>query len=366
MKVLISAGGTGGHIYPAIAVADALTEAVKNIEILFVGASDRMEMEKVPKAGYVIKGLWISGLQRKLSIKNLLFPIKLIVSLWRSRQIIKDFKPDIAIGFGGYASGPALRMAAFMNVPCLLQEQNSYPGITNKWLSRFVNKICVAYPLMDRFFAPEKIVLTGNPVRKDLLSLTDKRSLALDHFGLDSKKTTVLLVGGSLGARTINGFMASKTKEIEESAHLQFVWQMGSGYSDTFSKSETAQLSSVKAKTFIEKMDLAYAAADIVVCRAGALTISELGLVGKAVVLIPSPFVAEDHQTKNAQSLVDGEAAIMVQDKEVDKALWECILQLSNNEEQRKSLSDKILAFGKPDAANVIAKIIIDEVNGNS
>ncbi len=359
MKVLISGGGTGGHIYPAIAIADALKEIDKNIDILFIGSKDRMEMEKVPKAGYPIQGLWISGLQRRLSLKNLSFPFKLLSSLWKSRKIIKGFKPDIAVGVGGYASGPALMMASRMNVPCILQEQNSYPGITNKLLASKAKKICVAYPKMERFFAQEKLVQTGNPVRKDLLDLSEKIQEALRHFDFVQNKKTILLFGGSLGSGTLNRAMRDNTEQIAALEDVQILWQMGKAYTAEFSQSETAQLPNVRATTFIDRMDLAYAMADLVICRAGALTISELALVGKPAILVPSPIVAEDHQTKNAQALVDQKAAIMIRDDEFVKALIPKTKEVLKNEMLQNSLLKNIQSFAKPNAAKDIAQMII-------
>ncbi len=359
MKVLISGGGTGGHIYPAIAIADALKEVDKNIDILFIGSNDRMEMEKVPKAGYPIQGLWISGIQRSLSLKNLSFPFKLVSSLWKSRKIIKQFKPDVAVGVGGYASGPALMMASRMNVPCLLQEQNSYPGITNKLLAGKAEKICVAYPKMEKFFAKEKLVHTGNPVRKDLLDLTEKFQEALKHFDFVQNKKTILLFGGSLGSGTLNRAMRENVEQISAMEDVQILWQMGKAYTAEFSECETAKLPNVKATTFIDRMDLAYAMADIVICRAGALTISELALVGKPAILVPSPIVAEDHQTKNAQALVDQEAAIMIKDNEFEKALIPKAKEVLKNEMLQNNLLKNIQSFAKPNAAKDIAQMII-------
>ena len=312
MKIIVSGGGSGGHVFPAIAIADALKKKDKFIEILFVGAKGKIEMEKVPKAGYEIEGLWISGLQRKLTLRNLSFPFKLISSLWKARGILKRFKPDVVVGVGGFASGPVLEMASRMGIPCLIQEQNSYAGITNRLLAKKVDRICVAYDGMERFFPASKIVHTGNPVRQDLLDLSQKKNEAIAHFGLDPDKKTLLVFGGSLGARTLNEMMDTGYQSIKSLTDTQVLWQVGKLYEVSFQNSETAQLDHVRLLTFIDRMDLAYAVADVVMCRAGASTISELCLAGKASILIPSPNVAEDHQRKNAEALVSKNAARLV------------------------------------------------------
>lgn len=355
MRIIISGGGTGGHIYPAIAIAQKLKEKRPDAEILFVGAKGRMEMEKVPKAGFEIEALWISGLQRKLTWKNVLFPLKLVHSLWRSRQIIKRFKPDAAIGVGGYASGPLLRAASGMRIPTLIQEQNSYPGITNRWLAGKVDRICVAYDQMEKYFPSEKIVQTGNPVRKDILELKDKYKEALTHFRLSADKKTMLVFGGSLGARTLNEAMRSGAELIEKNKDVQIIWQMGKFYKEEFESCRTAQLEQVVVLPFIERMDLAYAAADVVICRAGALAISELSLAAKASILVPSPYVAEDHQTKNAFALSEKGAALLIKDSEASEVLLAKAMKLIHDEERCKKLEKHIKALGKPDAAEEIA-----------
>ena len=360
MKVILSGGGTGGHVYPAIAVADALKELMPQVQILFVGAKGRMEMEKVPAAGYEVKGLWISGLDRKLSLRNLMFPVKVVSSLMKAHSIIAQFKPDVVAGFGGYASGPLLRAAAWRDVPVVIQEQNSYAGMTNRLLAGKAEKICVAYPGMEKFFEPEKIVLTGNPVRKDLQDLKTRRAEALSFFGLDDTKRILLLFGGSLGARTLNEVMRSQAGFFRKHDDIQVLWQMGKLYADIYAKSETAQLQNVRALPFIDRMDLAYAAADVVICRAGALTISELCLAGKAAILVPSPNVAEDHQTKNAQALVDHGAAVMVADDSPAEAVLRAVIDILDQPEKKFGLEVSIATLAKPDAAQRIAELILN------
>ena len=307
-KFILSGGGTGGHIYPAIAIANELKSRFANAEFLFVGANDKMEMQKVPQAGYKIKGLWISGLQRRLTFDNTLFPIKLISSLLKSRIIIKEFKPDVVIGTGGFASGPLLQMAAIAGVPTVIQEQNSYPGITNKLLSKKANKICVAYENLERFFPNEKMILTGNPVRQDLIDIESKRTEAIQYFNLDAKKKTLLVLGGSLGARRVNQLIEKELENIL-SQNVQVIWQCGKLYLEDYKKYNAAN---VQVVDFIERMDLVYAAADVIISRAGASSVSELCIVGKPVIFIPSPNVAEDHQYKNSQAIVDKKGALML------------------------------------------------------
>lgn len=359
IKVIFSGGGTGGHIFPAIAIADALCLIRPNAEILFVGAKGRMEMERVPKAGYAIEGLWISGLQRRLTLQNLLFPIKLIVSMWKAGQIISRFKPDVVVGTGGYASGPLLRVAAKRNVPTLIQEQNAYAGLTNKWLSKVVNKISVAYPGMERYFPAHKIVEHGNPVREEQLTMAQDVAAARKHFGLNSDKKTIMITGGSLGARTLNNALKNASDQIEKSTNVQLLWQCGKGYEEGFKNSKTAQLSNVTLLPFLDRMDLAYQAADVVICRAGALTIAELCLLGKPAILVPSPNVAEDHQTKNAMALANENAAIVIKDQEAEKNLVGQALELLENNEQRQQLGQNAKAMAHPGAAKKIAEEIL-------
>jgi UDP-N-acetylglucosamine--N-acetylmuramyl-(pentapeptide) pyrophosphoryl-undecaprenol N-acetylglucosamine transferase len=316
-KFILSGGGTGGHIYPAIAIANELKSRFPDADILFVGAQDKMEMQKVPQAGYPIKGLWIAGLQRRLTFDNALFPVKLLSSLLKSRQIIKQFKPDVVIGTGGFASGPLLQMANSAGIPTVIQEQNSYPGITNKLLSKKANAICVAYEKLERFFPKGKIVLTGNPVRQDLIAIDGKRAEGIAYFKLDPNKKTILILGGSLGARRVNQLI-EKELEFFASQKVQLLWQCGKLYFEEYQKYNSEN---VQVMAFIERMDLVYAAADIVISRAGASSVSELCIVGKPVIFIPSPNVAEDHQTKNAKSVADKNGAILIRETELDLSL---------------------------------------------
>lgn len=354
LKFIISGGGTGGHIYPAIAIANELKTRFTDAEFLFVGAEDRMEMEKVPQAGFQIKGLWISGLQRSLSLQNLAFPLKLISSMRRSSKILKEFKPNVAIGTGGYASAPLLRMAAKKNIPCLIQEQNSYAGITNKWLSSKVQKICVAYEGMEKFFPSEKIKLTGNPVRQDLLDISLNRDEGIEFFKLNKEKKTLLVLGGSLGARRINQLIESSL-DLFEKLGLQVIWQCGKYYEETYLEKQNE---SVKVHAFLNRMDLAYAAADIIISRAGALSVSELCLVGKPVIFIPSPNVAEDHQTKNALSVSEKNAALVIAEKDLEADFEIKFSELVSSEEMQKSLSQNIKKLAKPNAT----KDIVNEI----
>ncbi len=357
-KVIISGGGTGGHIFPAIAIANALKEKVEGVEILFVGAKGKMEMEKVPNVGYSIKGLWISGLQRKLTdVRNLLFPFKLISSLWNSFWIVKRFKPQVVVGTGGYASGPLLFVGSKLGVPALIQEQNSYPGITNKLLAKMVQCICVAYDNMERFFPKQKMLLLGNPVRQDILEVATKRGEAITHFGLDENKKTVLVVGGSLGARTVNESIALCLDMLTDE-DTQLIWQTGVTYAKQAEKDAQGK-ASVRVLPFISRMDLAYAAADIVVSRAGASTISELCLIGKPAILVPSPNVAEDHQTKNAIALLEENAALMVKDVKAKKELTEVLKKLLQDKGKQKQLAKNIRQLAKHQSADRIAEEVI-------
>ena len=357
-SVIISGGGTGGHIFPAIAIANKIKENYPNCKILFVGADGKMEMEKVPQAGYEIVGLPIRGLQRKLTWENLLFPFRLLSSLWKARRIIKERKPDIAIGVGGYASAATLRVASRMGVPTLIQEQNSFPGITNKWLASRAKTICVAYENLDKFFPKEKIVMTGNPVRKEMIEIVGKRDEAFQFFELDKSKKTVLIIGGSLGARTLN---SSFKKDIQKliDADVQIIWQSGKIYFDQLKKDiEPIGSKLIYLSDFIYKMDLAYAAADIIVSRAGAISVSEVCLVGKPVILVPSPNVAEDHQTKNAMALVTKNAAVLVKDVEAENTLVDQTLNLLKDQNRCNELSENIKKLGISDAPDRILKEI--------
>ena len=353
-KFIISGGGTGGHIYPAIAIANELRSQYPNAEFLFVGAKDRMEMEKVPKAGYKILGLWISGLQRKLSLKNILFPFKLMSSLHRSYKIIRTFKPDVAIGTGGYASAPLLRAASNKGIPCLIQEQNSHAGITNKWLSKKVQCICVAYEGMNKFFPSKKIIVTGNPVRQDLLDIDSKKSEAIAYFNLNPNKKTVLILGGSLGAKRINELIDSSISYFL-TFDLQVIWQSGNYYVEKYRNKGNEN---VQVHAFINRMDLAYASADFIISRAGALSASELCLVGKPVIFIPSPNVTEDHQTKNALAISDQNAALLLRESELDEKFETEFSKLFNSEEKQRTLSENIIKLGKPNATkDIVAEI---------
>jgi UDP-N-acetylglucosamine--N-acetylmuramyl-(pentapeptide) pyrophosphoryl-undecaprenol N-acetylglucosamine transferase len=353
-RFILSGGGTGGHIYPAIAIANELKRRHPNAEFLFVGAKDKMEMEKVPQAGYEITGLWISGIQRKLTLKNLMFPFKLISSLFEARKIVKQFQPDVAIGTGGFASGPLLRMAASAGIPCVLQEQNSFAGITNKLLAGKAEKICVAYDGMERFFPKEKIVKTGNPIRMDLVDIKSGKKEASDFFGLDEDKKTVLVLGGSLGARRINQLI-EKELHFFETMGLQVLWQCGKLYYDEYKKHES---DSVKVLAFVNRMDLAYAAGDVIISRAGAGSVSELCLVGKPVVFIPSPNVAEDHQTQNAKALVAKDAAIMLRETELDAEFEKSFTKLMDSQELQNKLGANIKKMAMPKAT----EHIVDEI----
>lgn len=356
---MLSGGGTGGHIYPAIAIANALKEQLPGVEIQFVGASDRMEMQKVPEAGYAIWPLWISGLQRKISVKNLMFPFKVLSSLIRSYQYINKFRPDVVVGTGGFASGPLLWVASRKGIPCLVQEQNSFPGITNKLLAAKVKKICVAYSGMERFFPKEKLIQTGNPTRKQLSDSEGKRSAGRKLFGLAEDQKVILFVGGSLGARAINMFLKDHMQWFVDN-NVQLLWQTGKlYYEDCKAKWEEENWEGIHIHQFIKEMDMAYAAADLVVSRAGAIAISELAVVGKATVLIPSPNVAEDHQTKNALAMVEKKAALMVRESEMKSTLLPCLQELIANEQMREDLAVQIEKQAAKNAADDIAKELI-------
>ncbi len=351
MKVIISGGGTGGHIFPAISIANALKQRDDKIDILFVGAEGKMEMEKVPAAGYKIVGLPVAGFQRRLTFKNVTFFFKLAASMSKARQIVKDFRPDVVVGVGGYASGPLLRVASKKNIPSLIQEQNSFPGVTNRILSKKVTKICVAYPEMQRFFPSEKIILTGNPVRQNLLS-SMKREDAAGYFGLNPDKKVVFVTGGSLGAGTINkGLLIGYQRLLDNG--VQLIWQTGKYYYDNI-KSEVVENDHMKIMAFVDKMDAAFSLADIVVSRAGASSISEIALLNKAAIFIPSPNVSEDHQTKNAMALVKENAALMVKDNEVEARLVDEILRVIEDVSLVNELKNNVRKFAKPDASNHI------------
>ena len=358
-KVIISGGGTGGHVYPAIAIADALRAKDTAIDILFVGAEGKMEMERVPRAGYAIIGLPVAGFHRRLTLKNLSFPFKLLRSMRKAKSIIRDFAPAVAVGVGGYASGPVLRAASASGCNTIIQEQNSYPGLTNKILSRRASKICVAYEGMERFFPADKIVITGNPVRADIRDLTNKRAGGQAHFGLNPAKKTILVLGGSLGARTLNNAMRAAKELIAAQPDIQWLWQCGKLYFEEFKNSDVARLPNVHILQFIDQMDAAYAVADLIVSRAGAISISEICVAGRPAILVPSPNVAEDHQTKNALALVNKDAAQLVTDAGATEVLIAEALNLIQQPERLNILAQNAAALGKPHAADAIAGVIM-------
>ncbi len=363
LKVILSGGGTGGHIFPAVAIANEIKKLVPHADILFVGALGKMEMEKVPNAGFKIIGVPIAGLQRKMTLANLKLPFLVIRSLMKTRSIIKDFQPDVVVGTGGYASGPLLRAATGKGIPALLQEQNSYAGITNKLLSKKASKICVAYEGMEKFFPKEKILLTGNPVRQDLKNVKHNRSEALDFFKLDPDKKVILVIGGSLGARTINETMGANLQKLVDN-NIQLIWQTGKTYYTTATQqAEKFSNDHIYALEFISRMDLAYAAADIVISRAGASSVSELCNIGMPSILVPSPNVSEDHQTKNAMALVSKQAAILVKDNEAQSTLIQTAIALINNTAQQVLLTNNISQMAFHDSANVIALEVLKLAN---
>lgn len=361
-RVIISGGGTGGHIFPAIAIANRIKKENPDAKILFIGAEGKMEMEKVPEAGYEIEGLWISGFQRRLTLKNFTLPFKILASLWKARGIVKRFKPQVAIGVGGYASGPTLKVASWMNVPTILQEQNSFPGKTNKLLAQKATKICVAYEKLERFFPKDKIELTGNPVRDKVVQIEGLKTKGLTHFGLEEGKKTLLVVGGSLGAKTLNDSLKKDVKQLQ-GKNIQVIWQCGKYQSEELMKwSKDQDMSGVSLNVFIKEMELAYAAADVIVSRAGAIALSELAIIGKPIILVPSPNVAEDHQTKNAMALVEQNAAILVKDVESREKLIPQVLELmedeSRQDEMSKNLRSKAIDNADERIVNVIKSIV--------
>ena len=359
LRVIISGGGTGGHIFPAVSIANAVKALRPDAKILFVGALGRMEMQRVPAAGYDIKGLPIQGFDRKNLLKNVIVLYKIWKSQRMARKIIRDFRPQVAVGVGGYASGPTLNMAAAKGIPCLLQEQNSYAGVTNKLLAKKASVICVAYEGMERFFPAEKIMMTGNPVRQQLLNTTVSHEEAVRSFGLDGQKKTVLIVGGSLGARTLNESVMQHLDLIQQS-DVQFIWQTGKYYSaEIAERLKGYDIPNLKVTDFITDMGVAYQAADLVVSRAGAGSISEFCLLGKPVILVPSPNVAEDHQTKNALALVNKQAAHYVNDSEAPKLLLPMAIDTAKDDAKLQALSEHILKMALPDSAEIIAKEVI-------
>ena len=365
IKIIISGGGTGGHVFPAIAIAETLKKKVSDIDILFVGAKGKMEMEKVAAAGYPIEGLWISGLQRRLTYKNFLVPLKIISSLLKSNKIIKNFKPDVVVGVGGYASWAVVKVAAMKGIPTLIQEQNSFPGKSNINLSKKVNKICVAFDGMGKYFPKQKIVITGNPVRKEMVNIENKKQEALKFFGLEANKNIILIIGGSLGARTINQSI-QKNLELFNGENIQVIWQTGKLYFE-IAKEVATKISEKNNKVFnfINRMDLAYAAADVIISRAGAISVSELCIIGKPVIMVPSPNVAEDHQTKNAMALVNSKAAILIKDSECLSLLGNKVIELIKDNEKISLLSSNILKLALPQAADSIAAEVLALANKN-
>ncbi|MDX1628688.1 MAG: undecaprenyldiphospho-muramoylpentapeptide beta-N-acetylglucosaminyltransferase [Fulvivirga sp.] len=362
-RFIISGGGTGGHIYPAIAVADEIKRRFPSSQFLFVGAQGRMEMKKVPEAGYHIVGLWISGFQRRVTIENLFFPFKVFFSYMAARRIVKNFKPDAAIGFGGYASGPVMIAATRKKVPSMIQEQNSYAGLTNKSLGKKVEKVCVAYENMEKYFPKSKIRLTGNPVRKDILYSGQKRDKAFAHFGLEKSRKTIFVMGGSLGARTINRTLEQGVSQLVQHGH-QVIWQTGRFYyEEVLKKMRELNLEGIRVYQFIKEMDLAYAAADVVISRAGALSVSELALVGKPVIFVPSPNVAEDHQTKNAKAFEEKEAAVVVKDNEAGDKLINTTIDLIEDDNLQQTLAANIKKLARPNATEEIVDELMELVN---
>ncbi len=357
-RLIISGGGTGGHIFPALAIANTFKQRHPDADILFVGAEGRMEMTRVPEAGYKIVGLWISGLQRKLTWSNLSFPIKLISSYFKAKKIIKDFKPNAVIGTGGYASGPIMLAATKNKIPSLIQEQNSYAGLTNKRLGQKVQRICVAYSGMEKYFPKGKLMFTGNPVRKDIIDLETKRERALLQFAFDTNTKTLLILGGSLGARTINESVLANIDKLID-AKVQVIWQTGRMYyEDVKAQVSSKDLRKIRIHDFLKQMDLAYAASDVVISRAGALAISELCLAKRPAILVPSPNVAEDHQTKNAMSLVNEQAAMMIKDVDAGSQLIDAALKLMYDEQQCQKFAENITKLGKPNATEEIVNEI--------
>lgn len=362
MRIIISGGGTGGHIYPAIAIANELKSMDPAVEILFVGAEGKMEMEKVPRAGYRIEGLPVVGIKRELTLDNLAFPLKLGKSLIRAREIVNDFRPDVAVGVGGYASGPLLLAAALKGIPILIQEQNSYAGLTNKVLARWAKRICVAYPGMDAFFPSEKIRLTGNPVRSDIQRASQQLEAGRKLFGLNADRPTLLIIGGSQGARTINESIEQGLPALVK-ADVQVIWQTGTGFIERAQKAVAdAGATFVKPFDFIYEMDKAYAVADVVVSRAGALSVSELCLVEKPAILVPFPAASEDHQTKNAMSLVGRKAALLIHDAAARTELVTATLKLLSDKKEQQLLSQNIRQLAKPNAAREIAEEVLSLV----
>ena len=364
VHILISGGGTGGHIFPAIAIANAIKDKLAEADIQFVGAIGRMEMEKVPLAGYPITGLWISGLQRKLTTKNILFPVKVMSSIFKAYQIINKFKPDVVIGTGGYASGPLLYVASKKNIPTLIHEQNAFPGITNKLLGKSVSKICVSYPNMQKYFSKDKITLTGNPIRKEIIKLSPTKKESLDFFKLGNDKKTLLIIGGSQGAKQVNIAVAKNLQTIQD-LNLQVVWQTGSG-SKHIAEEATKGNKNIIVTEFIQEMDKAYVAADFIISRAGAIAIAEIVAAKKPAIFIPLPSAAEDHQTKNAKTLVDGDAALLINENNAINELPVTLKLLVEDTKRQKTIIKNLNKFSYPDAAGTIANEVIKLIKTNN
>lgn len=370
LRIMITGGGTGGHVFPAIAIADAIRRERPDTVFLFVGAEGKMEMERVPKAGYPIEGLNIAGFQRGFSWtslrRNLSFPFKLFSSSLKAKRLVRRFNPDVVIGTGGYASGPVMRAAQQQDVPTLIQEQNSYAGVTNRLLAKKASRICVAYDGMEKYFPADKIVFTGNPVRQDILNVQHKRAEGFEHYGLDPSKKTIAVIGGSLGARTLNQTLAANTGWLSQNTGIQVLWQCGRFYEYEYSNCKTARLPNVVIRPFIDRMDLLYAAADVIISRAGALSVSELCLVGKPAILVPSPNVAEDHQTKNALALLEKGAARLIRDADaIEKLLPEALMVLQN-EALSFGLAESISQLGRRNSADAIAGEVLQLAAANA
>lgn len=357
-RIIISGGGTGGHIFPAVAIADEVKKRNPKAEILFIGAIGKMEMEKVPAAGYKIVGLNIAGFQRKFTLSNFLLPFKIIGSLWKAKKIIKKFKPQVVVGVGGYASGPTLKMATMLGIPTLIQEQNSFPGKTNKLLAEKVSKICTAYEGLERFFPKNKIVITGNPVRLSSIEIEGKKEKALNYYKFDPQLKTIFIMGGSLGAKTLNESVLNHLDLLNEH-NIQVLWQCGKFYKSKMDEALiTKNSKNIRCVDFIAEMSQAYAIADLIISRAGAISVSELAILGKPTILVPSPNVAEDHQTKNAMSLVEKNAAILIKDNEAREQLIPQAIEVLNNIAQQEALSNALKLLGKPKATEDIVDVI--------
>lgn len=357
-RIIISGGGTGGHIFPAVAIADEVKKRNPNVAILFIGANGKMEMEKVPAAGYKIVGLNIAGFQRKFTLSNFLLPFKIVASLWKARKIIKNFKPQVVVGVGGYASGPTLKMATMLGIPTLIQEQNSFPGKTNKLLAQKVSKICTAYEGLDRFFPKDKIVITGNPVRLSSIEVEGKKEAALNYYQFDANLKTIFIMGGSLGAKTLNESILNHIDLINQH-NIQVLWQCGKFYKTKMDEALVGlNIKNIRCVDFIAEMSQAYALADLIISRAGAISVSELAMLGKPTILVPSPNVAEDHQTKNAMSLVEKNAALLIKDSEARANLIPQAIEILNKPSQQESLSLALKQLGKPKATEDIVDVI--------